>query len=162
MLTQNPKPQAIFPDLPRNEPFLNPDGTVSYYWILWFQNMNMALQTNFSPEGFLLPSQSAANVNLLTKTQSKANVLYDSTNNVFEGNIFNTADGIPLASPTGAQHWIPFAMISTFAGNPNGNVAGYLTQLCLDTVGLKLYICTKAGQAVNIPTPALQAVWTLT
>ena len=49
-------------------------------------------------------------------------------------------------------------MMTTFAGNPNGNVGGGLNYLCYDTVGNALYICTVAGSANGTPAP--QAVWT--
>jgi hypothetical protein len=43
--------------------------------------------------------------------------------------------------------------ILSFAGNPNGNVAGTTFQLCWDTVDDILYICTTTGTATT-------AVWT--
>lgn len=90
MLTQSLLPQAIFPDLPRNQPFLNQDGTVNYYWILWFENLVMALQTNLKPEGFVIPQQTTTNIALLTAVQSIANIIYDSTTDEFKGNIAGT------------------------------------------------------------------------
>lgn len=49
-------------------------------------------------------------------------------------------------------------MMTTFAGNPNGNVGGGLHYLCYDTVGSMMYICTTAGSANGTPAP--QAIWT--
>lgn len=49
-------------------------------------------------------------------------------------------------------------MMTTFAGDPNGNVGGGLNYLCYDTVDSILYICTIAGSANGTPSP--QAVWT--
>lgn len=40
-----------------------------------------------------------------------------------------------------------------FAGNPNGNVAGIIYQLCWDTADSILYVCTTTGSTVT-------AVWT--
>lgn len=45
-------------------------------------------------------------------------------------------------------------IISSYPGNPNGNLAGTQFGLCWDTVNLDLYICTATGTAVT-------AVWTL-
>lgn len=92
---QNPKPYAVFPDLPRSEPLVNKDGTMNDYWKLYFDNLNAALQTNFSNEGILIPSQDATNIGLLDDTlpntrPSTANILYDSTNGEFKGNIAGT------------------------------------------------------------------------
>src|SRR5690348_14397654 len=101
MTTQTPKQQSIFPDLPRNEPLVNKDGTINDYWKLFFDNLVTTLQNNFNPEGILVPSQTAANIAQLNATQpvpptganirlSDANILYDSTNNEFKGNIAGT------------------------------------------------------------------------
>lgn len=49
-------------------------------------------------------------------------------------------------------------MMTTFAGNPNGNIGGGLNYLCYDSVNGTLYICTTAGSANGTPAP--QAVWT--
>jgi hypothetical protein len=43
-------------------------------------------------------------------------------------------------------------IIFTFAGNPNGNVAGIINNLCWDSVDKILYICTTAGSVAT-------AVW---
>jgi hypothetical protein len=83
-------PQAIFPDLPRNQPFLNENGSVNDYWLLFFENLVMALQTNFKPEGFVIPTQSTSNIALLTGVNSNNNIIYDSTANQFKGNIAGT------------------------------------------------------------------------
>lgn len=44
-------------------------------------------------------------------------------------------------------------MILSYAGNPNGNVAGVQYQLCWDTTDKELFICTTSGNAAT-------AVWT--
>jgi hypothetical protein len=153
MFSQPLKQQNTFPDIPRNEPFLNQDGTVNHYWMLYFDNLNMALQRTFSPEGFVMPDQSQSDIDtyLIDDEVFIANIIYDNTNNVFNGNILNTASN----PPDGTQYWIPFAMITTSTTNPNGHVPGYVTELCLDTVGKVLYVCTTAGDAAS-------AVWTAT
>src|SRR5580693_9393557 len=45
-------------------------------------------------------------------------------------------------------------VVLSFAGNPNGNVAGVTFQFCWDTTDTALYICTTSGTAST-------AVWTL-
>lgn len=91
MADQTLKQQAIFPDLPRNQPLLNKDGTMNDYWMLFFSNMVMALQRNLSPEGFVMPQQTTADINTyLTGTTFTGSILYDSTSNQFKGNIAGT------------------------------------------------------------------------
>jgi hypothetical protein len=85
-MTQTRKQQAIFPDLPRDPQVIDENGKMTEIWKWYFQSLTLALQTNFNPEGILVPSQSAANIALLTGIQSSANILYDSTNNEFKGN----------------------------------------------------------------------------
>ncbi len=149
MATQKPQQQAIFADWLRGAKFVDSDGKLTVDAQLFFQNMTQALQLNFGPEGIKIPEQPASNIALLTAIQSLQNILYDSTNNVFVGNILNPA------SNGGTQYWLPFAMMIKNAGNPNGAQPGFVSQLCLDTVGLILYVCTTAGNAAG-------AVWTPT
>ena len=84
------KPSAIFPDLPRDQPFVDKSGNMTPLWAAWFNNLNLALQTNFKNEGFVIPQQPASNIALLTAAASIANIIYDSTNNEFKGNIAGT------------------------------------------------------------------------
>lgn len=148
MTTQDaPKQQAIFPDCPATNQIVNKDGSMVEEWQLFFQQLILALQTNYGPEGIVAPQQTDANIALLTAIQSIANILYSSTTNVFEGNVLNTAD--TDASSSGTQFWLPFAMITTYAGNPNTHLPGYLTELCLDTSNQVLYVCTVAGNAAG-------------
>lgn len=81
------KQVSIIPDLPRDVQMVDKTGNLTEHWKLYFEQLNQALQTNFKPEGILLPEQTAANINLLTSVNSKANILYDTTNDVFRGNI---------------------------------------------------------------------------
>lgn len=87
MLTNTNKPQTIFPDLPRNSPLVDNNGNMNMYWQLFFQNLVLALQANLKNEGFVMPPLSASDIALLTGDQSVANIVYDSTNNVFKGNM---------------------------------------------------------------------------
>ena len=89
-MSQQPLQQAVFPDLPRNVPFLKENGMISDYWGLFFDNLIMALQVNFKPEGIVVPEQTASNIALLTTVDAFRNILYDSTNNLFKGNINGT------------------------------------------------------------------------
>jgi hypothetical protein len=90
MATQTLKQQAVFPDMPRTNKVLDEDGNMLPDWILFFDNLILALQTNYKPEGIIVPSQAASNIALLTSTLSVANILYDSTNDQFKGNIAGT------------------------------------------------------------------------
>lgn len=94
MTTQILKQQAIFPDLPRNQPFVDKDGNMNQYWLLFFQNLVASLQNNYSNEGILVPSQTATNIAALStatttevKRGSNANIVFDSTNSLFKGNV---------------------------------------------------------------------------
>lgn len=93
-MTAPRKQIAIFPDLPR-EPFIgkvDADGNVriNELWQQYFDNLTRALQTNYKPEGLVIPPQIASNIALLTATASNNNIIYDSTNNLFKGNIAGT------------------------------------------------------------------------
>lgn len=101
MATQTPKPASLFPDLPRDKTLVGKDGVMSETWQLYFDQLSLAMQSVFTPEGFKMPSQSASNITLLTSSASLANILYDSTNNVFKGNI--------LTAPN-TYTWKTFAM----------------------------------------------------
>lgn len=138
--------KAVFPDVPRNVPFLAKDtGNVSDNWVYFFDQLATALQDNLTPEGFLMPQQTAANISQLTSVNSLSAILYDKTNNAFDGNVAI----VDTIAGTTTQQWIQFAMITDFAGNPNGNVAGVVNWLCYDTSGKHLYICTATGNATN-------------
>lgn len=137
--------QTLIPDLPRGVAFVDERGHLTDDWRSFLDNLILSLQTIISPEGNEMPSQTASNIALLTAVQSIANIIYDSTNNVFNGNINNTT--------ASSQFWLPFAMITQYAGNPNGHVAGFVTELCLDTTHSVMYVCTAAGNAAG-------ATWT--
>ncbi len=141
---------AIFPDMPGEDNIADSEGILHADWDFFFQHLIMALQTNLKPEGFVIPPKPQSDVNQLLSTQSNNNVLYNNTTNQFIGNI-------PV-SGTPSQKWMPFAMITNNAGDPNGSVAGQLYWFCWDTVGTALYICTTAGSSNGTPAP--QAVWT--
>jgi hypothetical protein len=148
-----PKQQSIIPDLPRDFVAVGENGAFIPNWSLFFDLLIQALQSNFTPEGNLFPRQTNANIALLTALNSVANILYNGDNNCFEGNILN-----PAYDPTieQANFWVPFAMITTNAGNPNGIVQGIqFTTFCWDTSNSILYICTSTGSATT-------AVWTAT
>lgn len=145
MTTTSKKQQAIFPDLPRDLEFITKDRNIAAHWNLHFQQLSMALQTNFKPEGIVIPPKPSTDIAQLTDQTSATNIIYDSTKNAFHGNITNTT--------TNAMSWAPFATILDFAGDPNGHVAGNLKQLCLDTVSNAVYICTTGGSSSG-------AVWT--
>jgi len=95
MTTQVKKPTALFPDLPRGVPFVDKNGYLTEQGQLFFDQLILTLQTNFKPEGFVIPPETASNIALLTGTvqnpqSSYNNIVYDSTNNEFKGNIAGT------------------------------------------------------------------------
>ena len=81
------KQLSIIPDLPRNPQVVNHEGLLNPEWKLFFDQLILGLQTNLKPEGFVIPQQTAANIALLTSNASLANIIYDSTNNLFKGNV---------------------------------------------------------------------------
>jgi hypothetical protein len=81
------KQVSIIPDLPRSQNVVDREGNLAPDWKLFFEQLIQALQTNLKPEGILFPQQTAANIALLTGIGSLGNILYDSTNNVFKGNV---------------------------------------------------------------------------
>lgn len=136
---------SIFPDMPRTTQLVDGNGTITKTWQLFFDHLVTALQTNYKPDGLVIPGQSAANIASFTSTNSQRNIIYDTTNQAYDANIINTT--------TGDQIWVQLATIVDYAGNPNGNVEGNLNQLCLDTAAPSLWICTTPGNAAG-------AVWT--
>ena len=86
MATQQKKPIALFPDVPRDARMMRNDGRMSDDWYTFFDQLILALQTNLKPEGFVIPPQTAANILLLVNESSNNNIIYDSTINKFRGN----------------------------------------------------------------------------
>lgn len=136
---------GIFPDMPRDNTMVDKTGELTAHWALFFENLVTALQTNFNRQGITVPPLDTTTIGTLIGNASFNNIVYDSTNKQFDGNI--------------QGEWIPFSMITTYAGNPNGHVAGQLYWFCLNTVGNQLYYCSTAGSASGIPLP--QAIWTI-
>ena len=95
MTVQTQKPTALFPDVPRQSPMIDKNGYITDIWGLFFDQLILSLQTNLKPEGFVIPPQTAANIALLIGTDNNPqssynNIVYDSTNNAFKGNIAGT------------------------------------------------------------------------
>lgn len=99
-MSQTRKAQAIFPDLPRDKILVDKKGEITPSWFLYFQQLTMALQTNFKPEGFVIPALTAIDIgNLGDIAGAIGNIIYDSTNNVFKG-IVLTSIGPPIVTTT--------------------------------------------------------------
>jgi len=97
MTTQTSKPIALFPDVPRQTPFIGENGMVHELWLQYFDQLTIRLQTILRPEGFAIPQQTAANIALLVANENSippynptGYIIYDSTNNAFKGNIAGT------------------------------------------------------------------------
>lgn len=86
-MSQTRKQQALFPDLPRDTKFVDENGNIESDWRLYFEQLTATLQTLLKPEGYVIPPLSAADIALLIADASKNNIVYDSTNNLFKGNI---------------------------------------------------------------------------
>jgi hypothetical protein len=90
MTTQTKLPTALFPDIPRGVPLAGEDGMIHPLWLFYFDQQTLALQTLFKREGYVIPTQTATSIAALTGIQSNNNIVYDSTNNKFKGNIAGT------------------------------------------------------------------------
>lgn len=100
MTTQTNKQQAIFPDLPRDDKVVDKDGYMTSPWKLYFQQLTMALQTNYKPEGLVIPPKLASEIaDLGDVSESIGNIIYDSTNNQFKG-IILVSIGPPIVTVT--------------------------------------------------------------
>lgn len=86
-MTNMLKPQSLVPDLPGTNKVCDESGNLTPAWFLFFSQLVTATQTNFKPEGFVMPQVSGANIAVLTAVESLANIVYDSTDNVFKGNV---------------------------------------------------------------------------
>jgi hypothetical protein len=148
-MAEQQKQVSIIPDFPRDPKMVDKEGNMTAAYALYFQQLNQALQSALTPEGFVFPEQTSTNIASLTSSTSVSSILYDSTHNQFRGCIFNPANN--AANYT--QEWDFFAMIVNNAGNPNSVVAGFVNLFCLDTTNAILYICTTAGNAAT-------TVWT--
>ena len=89
-MTQSRKQLAIFPDLPRSSQLVESNGEITADWKLYFQQLTMALQTNFKPEGIVVPPKPTTDINQLTNDTSDNNIIYESTTNEFKGNVNGT------------------------------------------------------------------------
>lgn len=90
MTTQDKKQLAIFPDWPRDPVIINEKGMLTDPYKLFFQQLVMALQTNFKPEGYVIPPKPTSDIIQLIAQASNNNIIYDSTTNQFKGNVNGT------------------------------------------------------------------------
>lgn len=87
------KQVTIVPDIPRDPQVVDEKGQFNPAWKLFFEQFVQALQVNFSAQGTVFPQQTNANIALLTTATSKANILYNSDDNTFMGNV-ETSPGV--------------------------------------------------------------------
>lgn len=162
MTTERSINQSIFPDLPRENPAVDKNGNFMALWDLGFSALFQALQDNFKNEGIIFPSLSAANMTTIqnlytsyiggsynTLTQNLPDIsgqtVFDSTTYISNQFVISKDGGGTVL----LANWVPFSMMLTHAGNPNGSVAGVLNWLCLDTTGPTLYVCTASGSTTT-------------
>lgn len=99
-MTQTRKQQAIFPDLPRDKQLVDKNGEMTAHWDLFFQQLVMALQTNYKPEGIVVPPKTSSEIaDLGNIIQAVGNIIYDSTSNEFKGIILSSI-GPPVVTTT--------------------------------------------------------------
>lgn len=101
MAAPTSKQTSLVPDFPRTTQVVDKNGEIATEWKLYFEQLNQALQTIFKPEGFVMPSQTSANITLLTDSTSVANIVYDATTDEFKGNV----------SVAGVPTWKTFTLI---------------------------------------------------
>lgn len=100
MTSPRNKQQAIFPDLPRDDQIVDKNGNITSSWKLYFQQLTMALQTNYKPEGLVIPPKIASEIaDLGNISESIGNIIYDSTNQQFKG-ILLVSLGPPIVTIT--------------------------------------------------------------
>ena len=66
MTTQTSKPQALFPDIPRDPHAVDKNGNFTPSWMLALSSVFQALQVNYSNEGLYLPLLTAADMATIT------------------------------------------------------------------------------------------------
>lgn len=100
-MTQTRKQQAIFPDMPRDLTVIDlKTGQMTDGWALFFQQLTMALQTNFKPEGIVVPPKPSSEIaDLGNISEAIGNIIYDITTNEFKGIILVSA-GPPVVTIT--------------------------------------------------------------
>lgn len=66
------------PNVPKDR-MVDENGFVTDHWNAFFSNLVAQLSANLSDEGYVLPSQSDANILLLNTVENKSRVLYNAT-----------------------------------------------------------------------------------
>lgn len=156
---------SIFPDLPRETPAVDKEGNFSFLWSLGMASLFQALQKNFKNEGIMFPpltdTQMTSIQNLYASfVGGSYQTMLQSLPDISGQTVFDSTTSIPNQFVIAKQsdtvilaNWVPFSMMLTHSGNPNGSVAGVLNWFCYDTSGHVLYACTTTGNAAS-------AVWT--
>lgn len=100
-MTATRKQVAIFPDLPRSDQMWDvKTGKITPAWQLYFQQLTMALQTNYKPEGIVIPPLAASDIAQLGDVEGAiGNIMYDNTNNQFKGIVLISL-GPPIVTVT--------------------------------------------------------------
>ena len=65
MTTQTKKPQAVFPDYPRDNSIADKNGNITQEWDVGMSALFQALQDNFSNEGILFPPLTQAQLDTI-------------------------------------------------------------------------------------------------
>ncbi len=159
--------QSIFPDVPRESPEVNKDGTFSELWSLGFGALFQALQDNFKSEGIVFPPLTQSEMDTIqglytsyvggpyrTLTLALPDIsgqtVFNKTTNISNQFVIaqDNSENVTLAK------WVPLAVMLINAGDPNGVVSGVINWLCYNVTGHNLWACTASGSTST-------AVWTI-
>lgn len=83
------------PNLPL-EPFMLKDGENNPTWKFWFEQLITTLQNNLSNEGYVIPSLTQDDINLLNTSQNIGRIIYNSTTSRMMQNLSGTFVNIGL------------------------------------------------------------------
>jgi hypothetical protein len=124
MRQQGKKAQTIFPDFPRSEKIVSPQGELTRTWHLSLASLYQALQANFSNEGIQLPQLTPSQLDTIEAIYTplvgtvltgrvpniSGTIVYDSYNNVPKVFIITFADPGNPASAVQSASWKTFTI----------------------------------------------------
>lgn len=91
MTTTAKKQSSIIPDMPRDNQIVDSKtGKMTPHWQLYFQQLNLALQSTLQKEGLQAPSQTSTDItNIKNQNNLVGNIIFDSTHSQWKGIIYN-------------------------------------------------------------------------
>jgi len=67
----------IIPNIPNDRKIVDDNGMITEVWASFFSNLITQLSQNLSDEGYVLPSQSAANIATLSTNDNKSRIIWN-------------------------------------------------------------------------------------